>query len=210
MPTLPDHSTPEATRQNLRQAVKLFQSAGYDFVNGKMTDVKTGEPFEFEVLSNSANGSSFTRVMLPFIANLKKIGVKLKFRNIEPSVFKNRLDNFDYEMAIASFGVSHMPGNEQLEMWGSASADIKGSYNILGLKNPVVDELIKGVISSSSKEDYEAYVRALDRVLLNGHYLIAHWYSPSQRVAYWDKFAQPETDVKTGFMPHTWWLKGQK
>ena len=209
-PSLPQHATPQATRQNLRQAVKLFQEAGYDFVNGKMTNLKTGEPFEFEVLSNSANGSSFTRVMLPFIANLKKIGVKLKFRNIEPSVFKNRLDNFDFDMAIAGFGVSRMPGNEQLENWGSQSADMKGSNNILGLKNPVVDELIKGLISAQQKEEYEAYVRALDRVLLNGWYLIPHWYSPTQRVAYWDKFGQPETNVKTGFLPHTWWMKEKK
>ncbi|MBQ8464468.1 MAG: ABC transporter substrate-binding protein [Alphaproteobacteria bacterium] len=209
-PSLPQHPTPQATRENLKQAVNLLKEAGYDFVKGKMTNLKTGEPLEFEVLGNSANGSSFTRVMLPFIANLKKIGIKLKFRNIEPSVFKNRLDNFDFDMAIAGFNVSRMPGNEQMEMWGSQSADVKGSYNILGLKNPVVDNLIKGVINAQTKEDYEAYVRALDRVLLNGWYLIPHWYSPTQRVAYWDKFEQPQTEIKTGFLPQTWWMKEGK
>lgn len=209
-PSLPQHPTPKATRENLKQAVRLLQEAGYDFVDGKMTNLTTGEPLEFEVLGNSANGSSFTRVMLPFVANLKKIGIKLKFRNIEPSVFKNRLDNFDFDMAIAGFGVSRMPGNEQLEMWGSASADVKGSYNILGLKNPVVDELIKGVITAQEKDEYEAYVRALDRVLLNGWYLIPHWFSPTQRVAYWDKFEQPQTEIKTGFLPYTWWMKDIK
>ena len=209
-PSLPQHPTPQATRENLKQAVKLLQEAGYDFVDGKMTNLTTGEPLEFEVLGNSANGSSFTRVMLPFIANLKKIGIKLKFRNIEPSVFKNRLDNFDFDMAIAGFGVSRMPGNEQLEIWGSSSADVKGSYNILGLKNPVVDELIKGVITAQEKDEYEAYVRALDRVLLNGWYLIPHWFSPTQRVAYWDKFEQPQTEIKTGFLPYTWWMKDIK
>ena len=175
-----------------------------------MTNLQTGEKLEFEVLGNSANGSAFTRVMLPFIANLQKIGIKLKFRNIEPSVFKNRLDNFDFDMAIAGFGVSQMPGNEQLEMWGSQSAYVKGSYNILGLQNPVVDDLIKGLVKAQDKESYEAYVRALDRVLRHGYYLIPHWYSPTQRVAYWDKFSQPQTDVKTGFLPHTWWIKEQK
>jgi len=207
LPPSPDHSTPKASRESLRQAVKLLQSAGYDFIDGKMTNLQTGEKLEFEVLGNSANGSAFTRVMLPFIANLQKIGIKLKFRNIEPSVFKNRLDNFDFDMAIAGFGVSQMPGNEQLEMWGSQSANINGSYNILGLQNPVVDELIKGLIKSQDKENYEAHVKALDRVLRHGYYLIPHWYSPTQRVAYWDKFSQPQTDVKTGFLPHTWWIK---
>ena len=209
-PSMPQHPNAHATRARLREAVALLQEAGYDFVDGKMTNLSTGEPLEFEVLGNSANGSSFTRVMLPFISNLKKIGVTLKFRNIEPSVFKNRLDNFDFDMAIAGFNVSRMPGNEQAEMWGSASADVKGSYNILGLKNPVVDDLVKGVITAQTKEDYEAYVRALDRVLLNGWYLIPHWYSPTQRVAYWDKFEQPETTVKTGFLPQTWWMKEKK
>lgn len=209
-PSLPHHATPEETRTNLVRAVHLLQEAGYDFVEGQMTNLKTGEPLTFEMLGNSANGSSFTRVMLPFIANLKKIGITLKFRNIEPSVFKNRLDHFDFDMVIAGFGVSRMPGNEQLEMWGSSSADTKGSNNILGLKNPVVDDLIKGLISAQTKGDYEAYVRALDRVLLNGWYIIPHWYSPTQRVAYWDKFEQPETSVKTGFLPHIWWAKEKK
>ena len=209
-PRLPSHRTPEETRKNLKKAVKLLQAAGYDFVDGKMTNLATQEPLTIEVLGNSANGAAFTRVMLPFIANLKKIGIKMKFRNIEPSVFKNRLDNFDFEMAIAGFNVSRMPGNEQTEMWGSASADVRGSYNILGLKNPVVDELIKGIISAQRQEDYEAYVRALDRVLLHGWYLIPHWYSPTQRVAYWNKFEQPQTTVKTGFLPQTWWMKEAK
>ncbi len=209
-PSLPQHPDILATRENLKQAVKLFREAGYDFVDGKMTNLATGEPVEFEVLSNSANGSAFTRVMLPFIHNLKKIGVKLKFRNIEVSVFKNRLDNFDYDMAIVSFGVSRMPGNEQFEMWGSHAADVKGSYNLAGVKNPVVDALIDGLVRAETQEDYEAYIKALDRVMLYETYLIPQWYSPTQKVAYWDKFSRPQTDIKTGFLPHTWWLKEEK
>ena len=207
LPSNPSHSSASETRENLRRAVALLKSAGYDFVDGKMTNLQTSEPLEFEVLGNSANGSAFTRVMLPFISNLKKIGITLKFRNIEPSVFKNRLDNFEYDVAIAGFGVSHMPGNEQLELWGSQSANIKGSYNILGVQNPVVDSLIKELIQAQDKEEYEAYVKALDRVLRHEYYLIPHWYSPTQRIAYWDKFSQPKSDVKTGFLPHTWWIK---
>lgn len=206
-PVLPKHEDYLATRENLRQAVRLFKEAGYDFVDGKMTNLATGEAVEFEVLSNSANGSAFTRVMLPFIHNLEKIGAKLKFRNIEVSVFKNRLDNFDYDMAIVSFGVSRMPGNEQFEMWGSRAADIKGSYNLAGIKNPVVDALIEGLVRAETQEDYVAHVQALDRVMLHEAYLIPQWYSPTQKVAYWNKFARPQTDIKTGFLPHTWWLK---
>ncbi len=206
----PRHRDFKDTRQNLRRAVQLLQSAGYDFADGRMTNVKTGEPLEFEVLSNSANGSSFTRVMLPFIENLRKIGIKAEFRNLETNIFKNRLDNFDFDMAIISYGISSMPGTEQQEMWGSASADAKGSYNIIGIKNPVVDALIEGLIRAENKNDYQAYVKALDRVLLHGHYLIFQWFSPVQRVAYRNKFAHPSSGEKVGFQPHTWWIKQER
>ena len=206
-PQNPSHKDFKETRQRLKEAVKLLNEAGYDFVNGKMTNLKTGQPLEFEVLSNSANGNTFTRVMLPFINNLAKIGIKLTFRNLEINIFKNRLDNFDFDMAILSFGVSRMPGNEQAEMWGSKSANIKGSYNMIGIQNEVVDDLIKNLISAQDKESYEAYVKALDRVLLNETYMIPHWYSKYQRVAYHDKFVHPKTDEKVGFQPMTWWSK---
>lgn len=206
-PALPGHKDYMETRQNLRKAVALLKDAGYDFKDGIMTHQQTGEALEFEVLSNSANGSAFTRVMLPFIDNLKKIGIKATFRNIEVSVFKNRLDNFDFDMAIISYGVSPMPGNEQFEIWGSNAADVRGSNNVIGIKNPVVDELIKGIVQSEHKDDYTAYVRALDRVLLDEHYIIPQWYSPYKRVAYRNKFGHPETSLNVGFQPHTWWIK---
>lgn len=205
----PENLSPAQTRTNLRHAVNLLKDAGYDFVDGKMTNLKTGQPLEFEVLSNSANGSAFTRVMLPFISNLQKIGIKAVFRNLEVNIFKNRLDNFDFDMAIISYGVSQMPGNEQREMWGSQSADSKGSYNVIGIKNSVVDSLIDGLIKAQEKEDYEAHVKALDRVLLNEHYLIFQWYSPYNRVAYRNKFEHPKTSLKTGYQPYTWWMRPQ-
>ncbi len=195
------------SRENLKKAVTLLKEAGYDFVDGKMTNLKTGEPLEIEILSNSANGATFTKVMLPFIENLRKIGIKAVFRNLEVNIFKNRLDNFDFDMAIVSYRVSQMPGNEQRDYWGSASADIKGSNNIIGIKNEVVDALIKGLVSAQEKTDYVAYVKALDRVLLHENYLIFQWYSPFSRVAYRDKFGQPETKIKVGFQPFTWWIK---
>ena len=194
-------------RENLKKAVALLKDAGYDFKDGKMVNLATGEPLEVEILSNSANGTTFTKVMLPYIENLRKIGVKAVFRNLEVNIFKNRLDNFDFDMAIISYPVSQLPGNEQREYWGSLAADMNGSNNVIGIKNPVVDELIKGLISAQQKEDYVAYVKALDRVLLNENYLIFQWYSPVQRVAYWDKFGQPQSKIKTGFQPFTWWAK---
>ena len=149
------------------------------------------------------------KVMLPYIENLRKIGIKAVFRNLEVNIFKNRLDNFDFDMAIISYRVSQLPGNEQKDYWGSESADVKGSNNIIGIKNPVVDALIKGLVAAQQKTDYVAYVKALDRVLLHENYLIFQWYSPYSRVAYWDKFGLPQTSLKVGFQPFTWWQKEQ-
>lgn len=203
-PRPPVFSGVKDNREHLRKAVALLKDAGYDFVDGKMTHLATGKPLEFEVLSNTANGTTFTRVMLPFLKNLEKIGIKANFRNLEVNIFKNRLDNFDFDMAIVSFPISQMPGNEQKEMWGSQSADVKGSFNLIGIKNPVVDALLNKLVQAHKKDDYEAAVRALDRVLLNEYYMIPQWYSPYQRVAYRNKFIHPKTDLKVGFQPHTW------
>lgn len=195
------------SRENLKKAVSLLKEAGYDFVDGKMTNLSTKEPLEFEILSSSANGSTFTKVMLPFIENLRKIGIKAVFRNLEINIFKNRLDNFDFDVAIISYPVSKLPGNEQREYWGSESADIKGSNNIIGIKNPVVDDLIKGLVAVQKKEDYVAYVKALDRVLLSENYMIFQWYSPYSRIAYRNKFGKPAAKYKIGFQPYLWWVK---
>lgn len=207
-PANPVYGDALSARQNLRQAVKLLREAGYDFVDGKMTHLQSGEQLSFEILSNSANGSSFTRVMLPFLKNLEKIGINASFRNIEVNIFKNRIDNFDFDMAIITYPISQMPGNEQKEFWGSHNADSKGSFNLIGLKNPVIDKLLDGLVSAQTKEDYVAHIKALDRVLLNGHYIIMQWYSPYHRIAYRDKFAYPPNDLNLGFLPFTWWMKG--
>ncbi len=92
-------------RENLKKAVRLLNEAGYDFVDGKMTNLATGEPLRFEVLSNSSNGAVFTRVMLPFIDNLKKIGIEMSFRVLEVNIFQNRLNEFDFDMAILAIAM---------------------------------------------------------------------------------------------------------
>lgn len=206
-PQNPYYSDYNSSRENLRQAVALLQEAGYDFVDGKMTNLKTNESLEIEVLSNAANGSSFTRVMLPFLKNLEKIGIKANFRNLEVNIFKNRLDNFDFDMAIITYPISQMPGNEQKEFWGSLAADNRGSMNLIGIKNPLLDKLLDAMVTAQEKEDYIAYIKAIDRILLSGNYMIMQWYSPYQRVAYHDKFSHPITDIKVGFQPSTWWMK---
>ncbi len=192
-------------RENLKKAVHLLNLAGYDFINEKMCNLKTGEPLEFEIIVNAANGNTFTRVLLPFIENLRKIGIKASTRVLEINTYKNKLDNFDFDVIIGGFGGLSTPGTEQTDLWGSKSAEINGSNNIMGIKNPVIDTLVQKLIETEDNKTYTAYVKALDRVLLFNHYVIFNWYSDSDRIAFWDKFAYPKNNV--GINIHTWWLK---
>lgn len=194
-------------RENLKLAVKLLNDAGYDFVNETMTNTKTGEPLEFEIAINSANGHVFTRVLLPFIENLRKIGIKAKTRTFEVNTFKNKLDKFDFDVISGGYRGTNMPGTEQKDLWGSLSADVKGSNNIIGVKNPAIDELIKKIIETEDDELYAAYVKALDRVLLFNHYVVFNWYTDVDRIAYWDKFSYPKNDLGIGVDVNTWWEK---
>lgn len=194
-------------RENLKLAVSLLNRAGYDFINEKMCNLKTGEPLEFEIVTNAANGHAFTRVLLPFIENLRKIGIKATSRVLEVNTYKNKLDKFDFDMIIGGYGGIYMPGSEQKDLWGSNSADINGSNNIIGIKSPAVDILTAKLIETEDDELYTACVKALDRVLLFNHYTIFNWYSDVDRIAYWDKFAYPENNNNTGVDIHTWWLK---
>ena len=194
-------------RENLKLAVKLLNEAGYDFINEKMCNLKTGEPLEFEIIINSANGNSFTRVLLPFIENLRKIGIKATTRVLEINTYKNKLDNFDFDIIVGGVSGIYMPGTEQKDLWGSLSADTKGSSNIIGIKNPTIDYLINKLIETDDTELYTAYVKTLDRVLLFNHYVIFNWYSNADRIAYWDKFAFPENNQNLGVDTNTWWIK---
>lgn len=194
-------------RENLKLATNLLKEAGYDFINEQMCNLKTGEPLEFEIVINSANGNAFTRVLLPFIENLRKIGITAKTRILETNTYKNKLDKFDFDIIVGGYRGFHLPGNEQKDLWGSQSATIESSNNIIGVSNPLVDELIQKIIETEDNLLYSAYVKALDRVLLFNHYTIFNWYSDADRIAYWDKFAYPENNLDTGVNIHTWWIK---
>lgn len=194
-------------RDNLKLAVKLLNEAGYDFVNETMTNIKTNEPLTFEIAINAANGHVFTRVLLPFIENLRKIGIGVKIRVLEVNTFKNKLDKFDFDVISGGYRGTNMPGTEQKDLWGSLSANTEGSNNIIGVENPLIDELIQKIIETEDDELYSSYVIALDRVLIFNHYVIFNWYTDVDRVAYWDKFLYPENELGTGLDINTWWVK---
>ena len=194
-------------RENLRKATRLLKEAGWTVRDLKLVNEKSGEPFRFEVLLSS---QAFERIVLPYTQNLKQLGIEAKIRLVDQTQYIERYRQKDFDMLVAVWGQSETPGNEQREYWGSDAADSPGSRNLAGIKDPVVNELIELLVKSESREQLNLRTRALDRVLLWGHYVVPHWHIRSDRVLYWDKFSRPPVPVRTGVMTSRWWYDAQK
>jgi microcin C transport system substrate-binding protein len=190
-------------RDGLREGLKLLQAAGWGFKNEKLVNEKTGQPFEFEILLDNPQ---FERIVLPFAKNLERMGITARVRTVDNAQYEKRMETFDYDMTIVAFGQSLSPGNEQREYWGSKAADEEGSRNLLGIKDPVLDELIEELIKAPDRASLVAHTRALDRVLQYGYYVIPNYHIAAFRVAYWDKFRRPQVSPKYGVGIDTWWV----
>ena len=194
-------------RANLRIAQRLLKSAGWTVRNGVLTNGATGQAMEFEILLVQP---SFERVVLPFTRNLMKLGIEARVRTVDTSQYQNRIDEFDFDVSVQSFGQSLSPGNEQRDWWASATADVRGSRNTIGIKNPVIDSLIDSIIEAPDRQSLIAATQAMDRVLLWNHYVIPQWHSRVFRVAYWNRFSRPAITPKYGLGLFTWWIDPDK
>ena len=193
-------------RNELQEATKLLQEAGWKLRDGKLEN-SNGEPFEFEILLVSP---AFERIVLPFIDNLEKLGINASLRTIDSSQYQKRIESFDFDMVVFTFSQSLSPGNEQRNFWSSGAADTNGSRNIIGIKNNVVDLLIENLINAKDREDLITISRALDRVLLWNYYVIPQWHISAYRVLYWDMFDQPKQKPKYSLGFDTWWVNQNK
>ena len=189
-------------RRNLRTAFKLLDEAGWTVEDTKLVG-PGGEPLEIEFLIVSP---LFERVIAPFIKNLEKLGVTTKIRLVDSAQYQQRLDQFDFDVVVLSVGQSLSPGNEQNNYWTTTAADTPGSRNFAGIKDPVVDALVETLIAAADRDSLIAAARALDRVLLWGHYVIPHWHIRYFRVAYWNKFVRPAVTPKYGLGFDGWWI----
>jgi microcin C transport system substrate-binding protein len=204
-PAPPTTEPPASLRQNLLQAKGLLEEAGWRIRGGRLVNDR-GEPFRFEILLVSP---SFERVMAPYVQNLARLGIEVSYRTIDPALYTRRLDNFDFDMVVQVFGQSQSPGNEQRDYWHSSVADRPGSRNIIGIKSPVVDDLVEKIIYAETQEELTAASRALDRVLWHAHYVVPNWYVDKHRVAFWNYFQRPE-QLPLYYQPlqalMTWWM----
>jgi microcin C transport system substrate-binding protein len=197
---------PDSLRSNLREAKKILAEAGWTVQDGRLVN-KESKPFAFEILLVSP---SFERVMAGYVNNLKKLGINASYRTIDPALYIDRLNRFDFDMTVHVFGQSQSPGNEQRDYWHSSSASRPGSRNLIGLRDSIVDQLVDKVIYAETQEQLTAACKALDRVLWYGYYVVPNWYVARHRISYWNKFNRPET-LPLYYNPTqalmTWWAK---
>ena len=194
-------------RQNLRRALKLLSEAGWTVKDGKLVNAK-GAPFTIEFLMFEA---TFQRVIGPYIRNFKRLGIDARMRIVDVANFLNRRRQFDYDIIVRRFQQPLTPGIEQRDHWTSAYADMVGSRNMSGIKNPVVDALVEKVTAARSRPELIAATRALDRVLMWNHYVVPHWYKGSHTIAYWNKFSRPKIKPKYARgVIDTWWVDPEK
>jgi len=205
--TAPTTKKPSSLRKNLRQAIRLLKQAGWTIQDGKLTNTK-GQVFSFEVLLIQ---KGFERIIAPFARNLKKLGIEVNYRTVDASLYQRRVDSYDFDMMVSNFPASQSPGNELFSMFHSRAAEQKGSRNLPGIKDPVVDALIEKIVSAEKRKDLVTATRALDRVLLFGEYMVPNWYINTHRIAYWNKFGIPQTlplyYSPDNWMLMSWWLK---
>ncbi len=188
-------------RDQKRRAYQLLMEAGYKIENDRMVG-PDGKPLGFEIMIAQAN---LERVILPFKRNLAELGIDLQIRRVDVSQYINRLRSRDFDMIPATWGQSNSPGNEQMEFWHSRSADSAGSRNFIGLRDPAIDKLVEGLIRADSRQSLVEHARALDRVLLWGHYVVPNYYVDTWRVAYWNHFQRPATTPLYDYGLFTWW-----
>jgi microcin C transport system substrate-binding protein len=207
--TNPVGGDPQKVRNNLREAVALLRDAGYEIRDTKLVHAKTGEPFSVEFL---AEDPTTERIVLFFKPSLERLGMNVAVRTVDSAQYENRLRQFDFDIIVANWGESLSPGNEQRGYWGSQAADQPGSRNLVGIKNPAVDELINRVIFSKDRAELVAATHALDRVLLWNFYVVPQWTSSVVRTARWDRFGRPTTLPKYGLsgFPTIWWWDAEK
>jgi microcin C transport system substrate-binding protein len=207
--TNPVGGNPEAVRNNLREALRLLKEAGYEVRNQRLVNAQSNEPFTLEYLLENPQ---FERIALFYKPSLERIGVTMTVRTVDPAQYENRLRQWDFDLITSSWSESLSPGNEQREYWGSQAADMAGSRNYIGIKNPAVDALTERVIFAKNREELVAATRALDRVLLWNHYVVPQWTYGKQRTARWDRFGRPKILPKyaaSGF-PTVWWWDAER
>ena len=200
----PSTSGSGRNRKNQSEAFRLLKEAGYVLKSGKLVDAKTGRQLTFEILAASTSQEA---LLLSFARDVERLGIRVKLRVVDSAQYQARLLNYDFDMIQNTWASSLSPGNEQLFRWSSSAAKTPGTYNFAGVESPAADAMIKALLEARGEEEFVSAVRALDRVLLSGDYVIPLFYVPKQWVAYWRNLKHPEKTPLFGYNIDSWWAE---
>lgn len=190
-------------RKLLRQAVDLMKEAGYTIKGAQMVD-PAGKPLAFEIMTQSPDQE---KLAIAYQRSLKAIGINASIRTVDDSQYQSRTSSFDYDMILKGYVSSLSPGVEQSGRWSSAARDRQGADSFAGASDPDLDRLIEAILAARTPEDFQTAVRAFDRLLLSGHYVVPLYFSPLQRVAHRATVGHPEKLPLYGVQLSTWWDK---
>jgi peptide/nickel transport system substrate-binding protein len=193
-------------RETLRRALELMAAAGYALAGSELRERESGHPFAFEILVTTRDQE---RLALAFARDLRRAGIDARLRVVDAVQYDRRLQTFDFDMIQFTWAESLSPGNEQAVYWGSAAADEPGSRNHMGARSKAIDAMIAALLRAETRTDFVAAVRALDRVLISGRYVVPLFHLPEQWVARWTRIEHPATTSLSGYLPETWWYRPQ-
>jgi microcin C transport system substrate-binding protein len=194
-------------RAMLRHATRLLDQAGFAVKDGKRVTPQ-GEPISVEFLLDEP---SFQPHHMPFIKNLGTLGIEANLRIVDPVQYRKRVDDFDFDLTVQRFGFSSTPGDSLRSFFSSQAAAMRGSQNLAGMSDPVIDALIEKIIAADDRANLTYACRALDRVIRSGRYWVPHWYKASHWLAHWDVFSRPATKPRYARgAPETWWYDRDK
>jgi peptide/nickel transport system substrate-binding protein len=189
-------------RSNLRKALDLLREAGYELRETRLVNRETGARFRFSV---SVLSREQEKIALHFQRSLRQIGIAMTVRTVDSAQFQRMLQTYDYDMVPVSWYNSLSPGNEQFFYFGSAGRNVEGTRNYPGIADPQVDRMIGELLRARTREDFVAAVRGLDRLLVNGRYIVPFYDAGGQWVARWRHIGRPDRDPVHGFEPATAW-----
>ena len=189
-------------RAILRRALALFAAAGYELAGTELRERASGRPFAFDILVTTKDQE---RIALTFAQTLRLAGIAARIRTVDAVQYDQRRITFDYDMIQYRWEQSLSPGNEQAFYWGSAAADQQGSRNYMGVRSPAIDAMIAAMLRATARVDFVAAVRALDRMLMSGTYVVPLFYPPEQWVARWTYIRRPAKTSLSGYVPEAWW-----
>ena len=191
-------------RTTLRTALKLLSNAGYDLDGAVLRHRATKTPLTFEILVTTRDQE---RIALAYSRDLKRAGIEATVRAVDPVQFDQRRLGYEFDMIQNRWDQSLSPGNEQSFYWGTQAADIPGTRNYMGAKDPAIDALIAAVLEARERPAFISAVRALDRTLMSGFYAIPLFNVAEQWIARWNRIERPARSALTGYLPETWWQK---